>query len=66
MYLSDVYTLPANLAGIPGICLPCGLTREGLPVGLQLMAGHFQEEVLIRAAHNFEQATEFHKLRPAL
>jgi aspartyl-tRNA(Asn)/glutamyl-tRNA(Gln) amidotransferase subunit A len=66
MYLSDVYTLPANLAGIPGISIPCGLTREGLPVGLQLMAGHFQEEVLIRAAHHFEQATEFHKLRPAL
>jgi aspartyl-tRNA(Asn)/glutamyl-tRNA(Gln) amidotransferase subunit A len=66
MYLSDVYTLPANLAGIPGISIPCGLTREGLPVGLQLMAGHFQEEVLIRAAHNFEQATEFHKLRPTL
>jgi aspartyl-tRNA(Asn)/glutamyl-tRNA(Gln) amidotransferase subunit A len=66
MYLSDVYTLPANLAGIPGVSIPCGLTREGLPVGLQLMAGHFQEEVLIRAAHNFEQATEFHKLRPAL
>jgi aspartyl-tRNA(Asn)/glutamyl-tRNA(Gln) amidotransferase subunit A len=66
MYLSDVYTLPANLAGIPGICLPSGLTREGLPIGLQLMAGHFQEEVLIRAAHNFEQATEFHNLRPAL
>jgi aspartyl-tRNA(Asn)/glutamyl-tRNA(Gln) amidotransferase subunit A len=66
MYLSDVYTLPANLAGIPGISIPCGLTQEGLPVGLQLMAGHFQEEVLIRAAHNFEQATEFHKLRPAL
>jgi aspartyl-tRNA(Asn)/glutamyl-tRNA(Gln) amidotransferase subunit A len=66
MYLSDVYTLPANLAGIPGISIPCGLTREGLPVGLQLMAGHFQEDVLLRAAHHFEQATEFHKLRPAL
>jgi len=66
MYLSDVYTLPANLAGIPGISIPCGLTAEGLPVGLQLMAGHFQEETLIRAAHNFEQATEFHKLRPRL
>ncbi len=66
MYLSDVYTLPANLAGIPGISIPCGLTREGLPIGLQMMAGHFQEETLIRAAHNFEQATEFHKLRPKL
>ncbi len=66
MYLSDVYTLPANLAGIPGISLPCGMTVEGLPIGLQLMAGHFREDVLLKAAFNFEQATEFHKLRPAL
>jgi aspartyl-tRNA(Asn)/glutamyl-tRNA(Gln) amidotransferase subunit A len=66
MYLSDVYTLPANLAGIPGISVPCGLSAEGLPIGLQLMAGHFREEVLLKVAHNFEQATEFHKLRPKL
>ena len=64
MYLSDVYTLPANLAGIPGISVPCGLTNDGLPIGLQLMAGHFQEEVLLCVAHNFEQATDFHKARP--
>jgi aspartyl-tRNA(Asn)/glutamyl-tRNA(Gln) amidotransferase subunit A len=66
MYLSDVYTLPANLAGIPGISVPCGLTAAGLPVGLQLMAGHFREDVLLKAAHHFEQATEFHRLRPPL
>jgi aspartyl-tRNA(Asn)/glutamyl-tRNA(Gln) amidotransferase subunit A len=66
MYLSDVYTLPANLAGIPGISIPCGFSGEGLPIGLQLMAGHFQEALLLRAAHAFEQATEFHKMRPAL
>ncbi len=66
MYLSDVYTLPANLAGIPGISVPCGFTEEGLPIGLQLMAGHFREEVLIRAAHNFEQAAGFHKLKPEI
>ena len=66
MYLSDIFTIPCNLAGLPGLSLPCGFTREGLPIGLQLMAGYFQEKVLIRAAHNFEQATEFHKLRPAL
>lgn len=66
MYLSDIYTLSANLAGIPGISLPCGFSNEGLPIGLQLMAGHFQEEVLLKAAHHFEQATEFHRARPEL
>ena len=66
MYLSDVYTLSANLAGIPGISIPCGFSGEGLPIGLQLLAGHFQESVLIRAAHNFEQATDFHQQRPKL
>jgi aspartyl-tRNA(Asn)/glutamyl-tRNA(Gln) amidotransferase subunit A len=66
MYLSDVYTLTANLAGIPGISVPCGRSKEGLPIGLQLLAGHFQEGKLLRAAHHFEQATTFHKERPAL
>jgi len=54
MYLSDIYTIPANLAGIPAISLPCGEDRKGLPVGLQLMAGPFAEDVLIRVAHAFE------------
>lgn len=66
MYLSDVYTLPANLAGIPGISVPCGFSREGLPIGLQLMAAHFQEPILLKVAHNFEQGTDFHKRRPAI
>ena len=66
MYLSDVYTLPANLAGIPGISVPCGFTAEGLPIGLQLMAGHFQEEVLLRTAHHFEQAAGIYQQRPGL
>ena len=66
MYLTDVYTLPANLAGIPGISVPCGFSSGGLPIGLQLMAGHFQEERLLTAAHAFEQATEFHKQRPGI
>lgn len=65
MYLSDIYTLSTNLAGIPGISVPCGMSATGLPIGLQLLAGHFQEGVLLRAAHHFEQATEFHKARPA-
>ena len=66
MYLSDVYTLPANLAGIPGISVPCGFSREGLPIGLQLMAAHFKEPTLFKVAHIFEQGTDFHKRRPEL
>ena len=65
MYLSDILTIPANIAGIPAISLPCGMAN-GLPVGLQLMAGHMGEETLFRAAYAFEQATEWHKLRPEL
>jgi len=66
MYLSDIYTLSTNLAGIPGISVPCGRSKAGLPIGLQLLAGHFQEGVLLRTAHHFEQATDFHKARPTI
>ncbi|MFZ1984912.1 MAG: Asp-tRNA(Asn)/Glu-tRNA(Gln) amidotransferase subunit GatA [Desulfatitalea sp.] len=66
MYLSDMYTLSANLAGIPGISVPCGFSPDGLPIGLRLMAGHFQEERLLASAHAFEQATDFHKQKPVL
>jgi len=65
MYLSDMYTLSANLAGIPGISVPCGFSADGLPIGLQLQAGHFQEERLLAAAQAFEQATDYHKRKPA-
>jgi aspartyl-tRNA(Asn)/glutamyl-tRNA(Gln) amidotransferase subunit A len=63
MYLSDIFTLSANLAGIPGMSVPCGFSRNHLPIGLQLMAEHFDEETLLKVAFNFEQATEFHKQR---
>jgi aspartyl-tRNA(Asn)/glutamyl-tRNA(Gln) amidotransferase subunit A len=67
MYLIDAYTLPVNLAGIPAISVPGGFTGGGLPLGLQLMAPHFEEPRLLQAAHAFEQATEFHRRRaPAL
>jgi aspartyl-tRNA(Asn)/glutamyl-tRNA(Gln) amidotransferase subunit A len=66
MYLSDIYTLSANLAGIPGIAVPCGFSKAGLPIGMQLLGGHFQEARLLAAAHAFEQATEFHLRKPEL
>jgi aspartyl-tRNA(Asn)/glutamyl-tRNA(Gln) amidotransferase subunit A len=56
MYLSDIYTITANLAGVPGVSLPCGFTSARLPVGLQLISRHFDEETLMRAAGNLEQA----------
>jgi len=66
MYLSDIYTISVNLAGIPAISVPCGFTRKGLPVGLQIMAKPFNEETIFRVAHTFEQNTEWHKLKPKL
>ncbi len=66
MYLSDIFTISANLAGIPGISVPCGFSREGLPVGLQILANHFNEEKLLKVAYNFEQATDHHTQRPKL
>ncbi len=66
MYLSDIFTIPVNLAGIPAISIPCGFTSSGLPVGLQLMAKPFDEETLFRTAYAFEQETEFYKKNPKL
>jgi len=66
MYLSDIFTLSANLAGIPGMSVPCGFSRNGLPIGLQILGAHFSEEILLKVAYNFEQATEFHKQKPVL
>jgi aspartyl-tRNA(Asn)/glutamyl-tRNA(Gln) amidotransferase subunit A len=66
MYLSDIYTITANLAGIPGISIPCGLTRANLPIGLQLLAAPFAEERLLRTARVFERATDWHLKRPGL
>ena len=66
MYLSDIYTIPANLAGIPGISVPCGFTKNKLPIGLQLLGAPFKEEDLLRAAYAYEQATAWHTMKPDL
>jgi aspartyl-tRNA(Asn)/glutamyl-tRNA(Gln) amidotransferase subunit A len=66
MYLVDIYTVSANLAGIPGICLPCGQSKSGLPIGLQLLAPTLEEDRLLRGARMFEQATNWHRQRALL
>jgi aspartyl-tRNA(Asn)/glutamyl-tRNA(Gln) amidotransferase subunit A len=66
MYLEDVFTLPANLAGIPGISFPVGMDTEGLPIALQLMAPHLGEASLLQAAHAYQSATRWHMERPPL
>lgn len=66
MYLSDVFTLSCNLAGICGISLPCGFDSGGLPIGLQIMGPAFGEEVILRVAHAYEQGTGWHKYRPQI
>ena len=66
MYLSDIFTIPANLAGIPAISLPCGFTGEGLPIGLQLLSNSFQEEKLIQVAAAYEQESRWHLQKPTL
>jgi len=66
MYLSDVHTIPVNMAGIPAISIPCGFNREGLPIGLQIMGKHLDEGMLLRVAYTFEQNTDFHLKKPTL
>ena len=66
MYLSDIFTISVNLAGVPGISVPCGFTSGNLPVGLQIIGKHFDEESVLKTAYAYEQATEWHKRKPAL
>ncbi len=66
MYLEDIFTLPANLAGLPGLAFPVGFDSQGLPVGMQLMGAHFQEELLFRIAQAYQQVTSWHTHRPEL
>ena len=66
LYLSDVYTVSCNLAGIPGLSIPCGFTKTGLPIGLQLLGTPFAEEKLLRVARMYEAATDWHTKRPVV
>jgi aspartyl-tRNA(Asn)/glutamyl-tRNA(Gln) amidotransferase subunit A len=64
MYLSDIYTIAVNLAGLPGMSVPCGFGAGGLPVGLQLIGGYFDEPRMLKVAHHYQQATDWHARRP--
>lgn len=64
MYLSDIYTIAVNLAGLPGMSLPCGFAN-GLPVGMQLIGNYFAEARLLNVAHRYQQATDWHRRTPA-
>ena len=63
MYLNDIYTIGANLAGLPGVSIPCGFV-DGLPVGLQLVGPHLSEARLLKVAHHFQRATDWHDRAP--
>ncbi|MFC0558978.1 Asp-tRNA(Asn)/Glu-tRNA(Gln) amidotransferase subunit GatA [Halalkalibacter alkalisediminis] len=65
MYANDILTIPVNLAGVPGISVPCGF-KDGLPLGLQIIGKHFDESTVYRVAHAFEQATDYHTQKPTL
>jgi aspartyl-tRNA(Asn)/glutamyl-tRNA(Gln) amidotransferase subunit A len=66
MYLTDIFTIAANLTGVPAMSIPAGFTRDGLPIGVQLQANHFGEARLLSAAHRFQQATDWHLRSPAI
>jgi aspartyl-tRNA(Asn)/glutamyl-tRNA(Gln) amidotransferase subunit A len=66
MYLSDICTISINLAGVPAISVPCGLDREGLPIGMQVIGKHFDEATILRLAYAYEQQTEWHRKKPTL
>ena len=66
MYLSDIFTIPANLAGLPALSLPCGFDQAGLPIGLQVIGRPFDESTVLRLGHAFQQATDWHRRRPGI
>jgi aspartyl-tRNA(Asn)/glutamyl-tRNA(Gln) amidotransferase subunit A len=64
MYLNDIYTIPVNLAGLPGISIPCGFDKAGLPVGLQIIGRYFEDARLLNVAHKYQQATDWQNRIP--
>jgi aspartyl-tRNA(Asn)/glutamyl-tRNA(Gln) amidotransferase subunit A len=64
MYLDDIYTVPINLAGLPGMSIPCGFGNKGRPVGLQIVGNYFDEARMLAVAHAFQQATDWHARTP--
>jgi len=66
MYLSDIFTIPCNLGGLPGISIPCGFSSSGLPIGVQLLGKPFDEGSILRVAHAYEQHTNWRKKRPPI
>ena len=65
MYLDDLYTIPINLAGLPGLSIPCGFGDRGRPVGLQVVGPYWSEALMLRTAHAYQQATDWHARTPA-
>ena len=61
MYLQDICTVPLNLAGLPGISIPCGTSSKGMPIGLQIIGKALDEETILRAAYTYEQSQDYHK-----
>jgi aspartyl-tRNA(Asn)/glutamyl-tRNA(Gln) amidotransferase subunit A len=66
MYLSDIYTISVNLAGLPALSLPCGFDADGMPIGLQIIGKHFDEATILRLAYAYERATEWHRRKPRI
>ena len=66
MYLADIYTISCNLAGVPGISVPCGFTETGLPIGLQLLGPALSEERLLSTAATYQNATTWHERKPKI
>jgi aspartyl-tRNA(Asn)/glutamyl-tRNA(Gln) amidotransferase subunit A len=64
MYLNDLYTIPANLAGLPGMSLPCGFDAQGLPIGMQLVGDYFSEAKMLNVAHQYQRVTDWHTKKP--
>jgi aspartyl-tRNA(Asn)/glutamyl-tRNA(Gln) amidotransferase subunit A len=64
MYLNDIFTTPANLAGLPGMSIPCGFDTKGLPIGLQIIGNYFAEARMLNVAHQYQQVTDWHMKMP--